>query len=116
MVNQFLAIKRKIDVFAEKLGKLKIIIEHEPVYFQKEKITDDFYFWFLDFIQMYEVIHVNIARNRSKLDQGEDQGTLRKVSMEQLWVGICSLILMLKGNYKEGSAVKHTSAFQKTRV
>lgn len=36
--------------------------------FRKKKITDAFYFWFLDFIQMYEVIHVNTARNRSKLD------------------------------------------------
>lgn len=87
MENQFLAVKRKKDVFAEKLGELKIIIEHESFQSQKEKITDAFYFWFLDFLQMYKVIHVNIARNRSKLDQGEDQGTLRKVSMEELVMG-----------------------------
>lgn len=68
MVNQFLAIKRKIDVFAEKLGKQNHYRTRTSLLLERKKITDDFYFWFLDFIQMYEVIHVNIARNRSKLD------------------------------------------------
>lgn len=61
--------KKKDRCLCREIGKTKNHYRtRTSLLLERKKITDDFYFWFLDFIQMYEVIHVNIARNRSKLD------------------------------------------------